>query len=114
MNWMPGNTKQGTFTIVVAILLLVCARVGFYINNPAEYFSTNLLPELTGMLIELCIILFIVDRWQEQNRVQLLIIKEKRLREYLIFSYGTGLKHCPVSTVLVIFMVKSMNRTLST
>lgn len=51
MNWMPGNTKQGTFTIVVAILLLVCARVGFYINNPAEYFSTNLLPELTGMLI---------------------------------------------------------------
>ena len=68
MNWMPGNTKQGTFTIVVAILLLVCARVGCYINNPAEYFSTNLLPELTGMLIELCIILFIVDRWQEAKQ----------------------------------------------
>jgi hypothetical protein len=95
MNWMPGNTKQGTFTIVVAILLLVCVRTGFYINNPVEYFSANLLPELTGMLIELCIILFIVDRWQEQNRIQILIVKEKRLREYLIFFLRHGFKTLP-------------------
>ncbi|EMF8872247.1 hypothetical protein ACR564_004268 [Vibrio vulnificus] len=95
MNWIPGNTKQGTFTIVVAILLLVCIRVGFYINKPTEYFSGNLLPELTGMLIELCILLFIVDRWQEQNRVQLLIVKEKRLREYLIFFLRHGFKRLP-------------------
>lgn len=95
MNWIPGNTKQGTFTIVVVILLLVCIRIGFYINKPAEYFSGNLLPELTGMLIELCIILFIVDRWQEQNRLQLLIVKEKRLREYLIFFLKHGFKSLP-------------------
>ncbi|HHX8650549.1 hypothetical protein NB532_18210 [Vibrio antiquarius] len=95
MNWIPGNTKQGTFTIVIVILLLVCIRVGFYINEPAEYFSGNLLPELTGMLIELCIILFIVDRWQEKNRIQLLIVKEKRLREYLIFFLRHGFKTLP-------------------
>ncbi|WP_123772160.1 hypothetical protein [Vibrio mimicus] len=53
------------------------------------------MPELTGMLIELCIILFIVDRWQEQNRLQLLIVKEKRLREYLIFFLKHGFKSLP-------------------
>lgn len=95
MNWMPGNTKQGTFTIVIFILLLVCIRVGFYINIPFDYFAGNLLPELTGMLIELCILLFIVDRWQEQNRIQLLIVKEKRLREYLIFFLRHGFKNLP-------------------
>ncbi|MBU2896483.1 hypothetical protein [Vibrio hepatarius] len=95
MNWIPGNTKQGTFTIVVFILLLVCIQVGFYINDSAEYFSENLLPELTGMLFELCIILFIIDRWQEQNRIQLLIVKEKRLREYLIFFLRHGFKTLP-------------------
>ncbi|MFA0730460.1 hypothetical protein, partial [Vibrio sp. 10N.222.48.A4] len=93
----PGNTKQGTFTIVVAILLLACVRIGFYLNNPADYFSENLLPELTGMLIELCILLFIVERWQEQNRIQLLIVKEKRLREYLIFFLRHGFKTLPRS-----------------
>jgi len=92
---MPGNTKQGTFTIVVVILLLGCIRVGFYLNEPAEYFAGNLLPELTGMLIELCIILFIVERWQEQNRIRFLIVKEKRLREYLIFFLRHGFKTLP-------------------
>lgn len=95
MSWIPDNTKEGSFTLLVVLLLLICLRVGFFLNKPTEYFASNLLPELTGMLIELVIVLVIVDRWQEQNRIRKLIVKEKRLREYLIFFLRHGFNSLP-------------------
>ncbi|PSB76937.1 hypothetical protein C5F61_13615 [Photobacterium damselae subsp. damselae] len=98
MKWIPDNSKQGTFTIVVFLLLLVCVKVGFSFNNPKEYFLGNLLPELTGMFIELVIIFVILERWQAQNKKEKLIIKEKRLREYLIFFLKHGFKSLPIKS----------------
>lgn len=96
MKWMPDNSKQGTFTIIIFLLLLICVKIGFTFNHPTEYFLNNLIPELTGMLIELTIILLIIDRWQEQNKKEKLIIKEKRLREHLIFFLKHGFKSLPI------------------
>ncbi|OEE37081.1 hypothetical protein A1QO_18085 [Vibrio genomosp. F10 str. ZF-129] len=90
MNWIPDNSKKGTFVLIICLLLLVFLRIGFYANNPSEYFLGNLLPELTGMCIELILIMVIVERWQNQNKIELLIVKEKRLREYLIFFLRFG------------------------
>ncbi len=103
MKWIPDNSKQGTFTIVVFLLLLVCVKVGFSFNNPKEYFLGNLLPELTGMFIELVIIFVILERWQAQNKKEKLIIKEKRLREYLIFFLKHGFKSLPIKSRIVRF-----------
>ena len=90
------KSKHKCFTYIVVILLIIFIYLGFYLNDDAKsYFDGNLMPEITGMLLELAIVLVIVDRWQEQNRVNQLIIKEKRLREYLIFILRHGFKTLP-------------------
>jgi len=96
MRFIPGNTPQGTFAIVVAILLLLSLKLGLAINNPGAYFSQNLLPEITGMLVELVLMLFLVEQWKKSTKQEQLIMKEKRLRELLIFFMRYSFKSFPL------------------
>jgi hypothetical protein len=52
-------------------------------NN--SYFSGSIVPEMIGVCIELLVVIWVIDRWQEDVKRARLITKERRLREYLIF-----------------------------
>lgn len=96
MKFLPGNTPQGTFSIIIALSLILALKVGFALNAPEGYFSQNLLPEITGMLIELALMLFLVEQWKRSNKQEQLIVKEKRLRELLIFFLRHSFKSLPL------------------
>lgn len=72
------------FLALLAISLIVLLWVGFHFADQG-YFVNNLVPELTGVAIELIVILLVFNYWQESSKKRKLITIERRLREYLIF-----------------------------
>lgn len=72
------------FLLGMVIFLLICLVVGFKYADPG-YFINNLVPELTGVAVELIFILIVFNYWQESSKKKKLVTIERRLREYLIF-----------------------------
>lgn len=50
------------------------------------YYKSSLIPEFTGMFLELLIILVVFNKWQERVDNQNKIDKERILRKYIIFT----------------------------
>lgn len=51
-----------------------------------DYYKLSLIPEFTGMFLELLIILVVFNKWQERVENQNKIDKERILRKYIIFT----------------------------
>ena len=80
----------GGLIIFLAIFLIV----GFIFADNG-YFYNNLIPELTGIAIELIVILIVFNYWQESSKKEKLITIERRLREYLIFFLRHNFNNMP-------------------
>ena len=93
MRWYT-KIDQKIFIIILCILLVIFLCIGF-IADSSSYFVGNLTPEITGVLIELLIILLVFDKWQEHSKRKKLISLERRLREYLIFFLKHNFKSLP-------------------
>jgi hypothetical protein len=89
-----GKVNQKQFSIVIVVVLIALLITGFT-GNSNSYFIGSLTPELTGICIELLIIIWVFDKWQESNRKKKLISLERRLREYLIFFLKHNFKTLP-------------------
>ena len=76
------------------ILLIVFLAIGFF-GDSSSYFVGNLTPEITGVCLELLVILWVFDKWQENSKRKKLISLERRLREYLIFFLKHNFKTLP-------------------
>jgi hypothetical protein len=72
------------FLGVLITFLLCLLGLGFQLADPG-YFLNSLVPELTGVAVELIVILLVFNYWQESSRKLKLVTNERRLREYLIF-----------------------------
>ena len=87
-------------TVFLTAVVLLKITLSIYTSSTettlAEYFAGNLLPELSGMIIELVVILFVIDaiqgkelkRREEADRLENLrkqIMLERRLRAQLRF-----------------------------
>jgi len=93
MNWFT-TLDQEKFSKILLFLLIVFLIIGFF-GDSTSYFVGNLTPELTGVCIELLIILWVFDKWQEHSKRKKLISLERRLREYLIFFLKHNFKTLP-------------------
>lgn len=93
---MKWHTKidQKNFSIVLVILLIIFLLIGF-LGDSSSYFVGNLTPEITGVCLELLIILWVFNKWQENSKREKLISIERRLREYLIFFLKHNFKTLP-------------------
>ena len=89
------SIRQSTFGILVFIVLLFCIRLGFEFNNPKDFIFGSLIPEITGMCLELLIVLVVFETWQRRSKREKLISLERRLREYLIFFLKHNFKSLP-------------------
>ncbi len=68
--------------------------VGFIFADTG-YFYNNLIPEFTGIAVELIVILIVFNYWQESSKKEKLITIERRLREYLIFFLRHNFNNIP-------------------
>lgn len=93
MQWFT-KIDQKTFSIVLTSLLVIFLAIGF-LGDSSTYFVGNLTPEITGVCLELLIILWVFDKWQEKSKRKKLISLERRLREYLIFFLKHNFKTLP-------------------
>ncbi|ENE5173536.1 hypothetical protein ABUU69_003552 [Vibrio cholerae] len=75
--------------IMWACLLILVYLLSHGIVNSdiiIDYYKGSLIPEFTGMFLELLIILAIFNKWQERIDNQNKIDKERVLRKYIIFT----------------------------
>ncbi|TWX71884.1 hypothetical protein ESZ36_01230 [Colwellia demingiae] len=93
MKWFH-KIDQKKFSVILVILLFLFLAIGFF-GDKNSYFVGNLTPEITGVCLELLVILWIFDRWQEKSKKKKLISLERRLREYLIFFLKHNFKTLP-------------------
>ena len=82
MWYLKISPKIFLFGLVISLAL--CLGIGF-ICAETDYFYNNLIPELTGVALELIVILLVFNYWQESSKKKKLITRERRLREYLLF-----------------------------
>lgn len=93
MQWFT-KIDQKNFSMVLVLFLVLFLIIGFY-GDDSTYFVGNLTPEITGVCLELLIILWVFDKWQEKSKRKKLISIERRLREYLIFFLKHNFKTLP-------------------
>ena len=93
MDWF-AKIDQKVFSIILVILLFLFLAIGF-LGDSSGYFVGNLTPEITGVCLELLIIIWVFDKWQEESKRKKLISLERRLREYLIFFLKHSFKTLP-------------------
>lgn len=76
-----------TNIMVSCLLILVYLVTHGVVNSlkPIEYYKLSLIPELTGMFLELFIVLVVFNKWQERLENQNKKEKERILRKYIIF-----------------------------
>ncbi len=86
--------NQKTFSIFLLCALLALSILA-YLGDSNTFLVGNLTPELMGVCIELLIILWVFDRWQERSKKKKLVSLERRLREYLIFFLKHSFKNVP-------------------
>lgn len=84
------------FLLCLLAVLGVCLFAGFMYAD-SGYFFNNLVPELTGVAVELIMILIVFNYWQESSKKKKLITIERRLREYLIFFLRHNFEDIPPS-----------------
>ncbi|HFT7388226.1 hypothetical protein [Aeromonas hydrophila] len=70
-----------------------------FVKYGSPHYTDNLIPELTGVFLEITIVLLVFNKWQERENYKQKISKEKRLREFLIFIVNefSGFKSMPRS-----------------
>jgi hypothetical protein len=93
MDWFT-KIDQKRFSIILVVLFFLFLGIGFF-GDSSGYFVGNLTPEITGVCLELLIILWVFDKWQETSKNKKLISLERRLREYLIFFLKHNFKKLP-------------------
>ncbi|URR00367.1 hypothetical protein LOC50_17045 [Pseudoalteromonas sp. SCSIO 43095] len=93
MKWFT-KIDQKKFSFILLALLFIFLGIGFFCDTNS-YFVGNLTPEITGVCLELLIIIWVFDKWQEINKKKKLISLERRLREYLIFFLKHNFKTLP-------------------
>lgn len=82
------------FGVLLLTIFIILLYVGYsYTAN--DHYSNNLIVELVGVTLELLIVLFIFNYWQERSKKAKLITFERRLREYLIFFLKHNFKTLP-------------------
>ena len=86
--------NQKAFSIIL-IVLFIGLSINAYIGDSSTFFIGNLTPELMGVCIELLVVLWVFDRWQENSKKKKLVSLERRLREYLIFFLKHSFKNVP-------------------
>lgn len=94
MEWHRYVNKYN-FSLVLVFLFLGALWLGFTGNKDSSYLVGNLMPELTGVCLELLVIIWIFEYWQEKRKKAKLIEIEQRLREYLIFFLTNSFKDLP-------------------
>lgn len=94
MKWYSKIESKKKFIIILSVLLFAFLLIGF-LGDSSAYFIGNLTPEITGVLIELLVILLVFDKWQENNKREKLISLERRLREFLIFFLKHNFRTLP-------------------
>lgn len=67
------------------LLVLVYLATHGFVKYGIAHYTENLLPEFTGVFIEIFVVLLVFNKWQEREESKAKIAKEKRLREFLIF-----------------------------
>lgn len=67
------------------LLVLVYLVTHGFVKYGLVHYTDNLLPEFTGVVFELFVVLLVFNKWQEREEYKQKIAKEKRLREFLIF-----------------------------
>lgn len=67
------------------LLVLVYLVTHGFVKYGVSHYTDNLLPEFTGVFIEIFVVLLVFNKWQEREESKAKIAKEKRLREFLIF-----------------------------
>ena len=77
-------TPKIRITCGLTIILIILVITAF-VSEDSSYFSGSIVPEMIGVCIELLVVIWVIDRWQENIKRARLITKERRLREYLIF-----------------------------
>ncbi len=92
MRFEKLNQKAFSAILITALALLSLAA---YFGDSDNFLVGNLTPELMGVCIELLIILWVFDRWQENSKKKKLVSLERRLREYLIFFLKHSFKNVP-------------------
>ncbi|BCS97574.1 hypothetical protein DSLASN_32060 [Desulfoluna limicola] len=93
MNWFTRIDRRSFiyWVLVFLIIFLILAIWG----DHNSYFVGNIVPESLGVCVELLIVLWVFDTWQEKGKRQKLITIERRLREYLIFFLDHSFKNLP-------------------
>lgn len=76
------NKRNITFGCLIALVYFITHG---FVQFGSPHYTENLLPEFTGMIFELFIVLLVFNTWQEREESKQKIAKEKRLREFLIF-----------------------------
>jgi len=93
MDWFT-KIDQKLFSIILIVLFFLFLTIGF-LGDSNSYFVGNLTPEITGVCLELLVIIWVFDKWQETSKNKKLISLERRLREYLIFFLKHSFKTLP-------------------
>lgn len=83
------------FLGMLFIFLVLLLGLGFFFAD-SGYLFNSLVPELTGVVVELIIILLVFNYWQESSKKSKLITIERRLREYLIFFLRHNFNSLPL------------------
>lgn len=86
---------KNIFILLVLVFFLIFFIIIGFNYNDNEYFYSSLTPEITGIIIELLIIILIFNRWQDKKKKEKLITLEKRLKEYLIFFLKHNFRTLP-------------------
>lgn len=93
---MDFYTKISRKRFIVGLVFCFIAFAAFAVwGNQSSYFVGNIIPEALGVCVELLIVLWFFDSWQEKSKRKKLITIERRLREYLIFFLDHGFKDLP-------------------
>jgi hypothetical protein len=86
--------------------------IGF-LGDTNNYFVGSLTPEITGVCLELLIIIWVFDKWQEKSKNKKLISLERRLREYLIFFLKHNFKTLPIELRVGNFFGKDHDKNIA-
>lgn len=85
------------FSIIIAAVLITLFSLLINLSNIrlVDFFFQNMEPELIGIGIEILIIIWVFEIWQNKRQHEKNIIHEKRLREYLLFFLKFGFIDLP-------------------
>ena len=79
--------NKGNIMWACSLVLVYLVTHGIVNSDFAiTYYKSSLIPEFTGMFLELLIVLFVFNKWQERVENQQKIDKERILRKYIIFT----------------------------